>query len=62
METVEKRVEMPRMRLSVRASNKTARGLYQSRGYDQVDVWPRYYVGGEDAIVMEKVLNEGRAD
>ncbi|MGH2582444.1 MAG: GNAT family N-acetyltransferase [Anaerolineales bacterium] len=58
MEMVEKRVGMPRMRLSVRASNKTARGLYESRGYEQVDMWPRYYVGGEDAVVMEKVLDE----
>ena len=56
METVESRVGMPRMRLSVRANNRSAIGLYQKRGYEQVDVWPRYYHGGEDAIVMEKVL------
>ena len=56
METVESRVGMPRMRLSVRANNRSAIGLYQKRGYEQVDVWPRYYHGGEDAIVMEKAL------
>jgi len=56
METVESRVGMPRMRLSVRAKNRSAIGLYQKRGYEQIDVWPRYYHGGEDAIVMEKAL------
>jgi len=56
METVESRVGMPRMRLSVRANNRSAIGLYQKRGYEQIDVWPRYYHGGEDAIVMEKAL------
>jgi len=56
MNKVERLVDMPRMRLSVRASNRVAQALYQSRGYEQVDVWPKYYQGGEDAIVMEKVL------
>lgn len=44
------------MRLSARASNREALRLYQARGYEQIDVWPKYYVGGEDAVVMEKVL------
>jgi len=52
----EQRSGMPRMRLSVRASNRSAQRLYQRRGYQQIDVWPRYYTGDEDAIVMEKVL------
>jgi ribosomal protein S18 acetylase RimI-like enzyme len=30
--------------------------LYQKRSYEQIDVWPGYYTGGEDAVVMEKVL------
>jgi ribosomal protein S18 acetylase RimI-like enzyme len=46
----------PRMRLTVRASNFTAQALYHRRDYFQVDVWPRYYVDKEDAIVMEKLL------
>lgn len=57
MEIVEQRVGMPAMRLSVRASNEAARKLYSSRGYEQVDVWPEYYQGDEDAIVMEKKLS-----
>ena len=57
MQIAEERCGMPRMRLSVRISNGAAQGLYSRRGYAQVDVWPRYYVGGEDAIVMEKLLS-----
>ena len=48
------------MRLSARASNREALRLYQARGYEQIDVWPKYYVGGEDAVVMEKVLGVDR--
>jgi ribosomal-protein-alanine N-acetyltransferase len=58
METVETRVDMPAMRLSVRAGNLKARRLYERRGYEQIDVWPDYYIGGEDAIVMEKKLTK----
>jgi ribosomal protein S18 acetylase RimI-like enzyme len=58
MQTVEDRVDMPAMRLSVRANNLKAMRLYQRRGYEQIDVWPNYYVGGEDAIVMEKKLTK----
>lgn len=56
MQIAEERCGMSRMRLSVRISNGAAQALYSRRGYVQVDVWPRYYVGGEDAIVMEKLL------
>lgn len=56
MQVAEEQSGMPRMRLSVRASNKSAQRLYQGRGYEQIDVWPQYYQGDEDAIVMEKKL------
>jgi len=56
MQVAEERAGMPRMRLSVRAGNKAAQKLYQGRGYEQIDVWPQYYQGDEDAIVMEKNL------
>ncbi|MEX1248745.1 MAG: GNAT family N-acetyltransferase [Anaerolineales bacterium] len=56
LKIAEERSGMPRMRLSVRAGNHAAQSLYQGRGYVQVDVWPRYYAGDEDAIVMEKIL------
>ena len=46
----------PRVKLTVRASNDPALMLYTKLGYKRVGVWRRYYYGGEDGIVMEKVL------
>lgn len=54
LQAAEARLEVPRVRLSVRASNEAALGLYRQFGYDQIGRWPAYYQGGEDAIVMEK--------
>lgn len=45
---------MPVIRLSVRASNQAAVKLYLHAGYQQVDRWKKYYVGGEDGLVFEK--------
>lgn len=56
MDLAESEVGTPRMRLSARVGNREAIRLYQQRGYEQIDVWPKYYQGGEDAVVMEKVL------
>jgi ribosomal protein S18 acetylase RimI-like enzyme len=50
----EEALAMPRIRLSVRASNLGAIKLYEVNGYEEVDRWPKYYVGGEDALVLEK--------
>jgi len=50
----EDELSMPRVRLSVRASNTGAIRLYEVNGYAQVDRWQKYYVGGEDALVLEK--------
>jgi ribosomal protein S18 acetylase RimI-like enzyme len=47
---------MPRVKLSVRESNRTAIEMYRHYGYRQVGVWRDYYKGGENGIVMEKVL------
>ncbi len=52
----EKQIDMPRIRLCVRASNDTAIRLYDREGYHRAGLWPRYYNDGEDAIVMEKIL------
>jgi len=54
LERCEKTLAAPIIRLSVRASNHTAINLYTQRGYLQADRWRRYYVGGEDALVLEK--------
>jgi ribosomal protein S18 acetylase RimI-like enzyme len=50
----EAELDMPRVRLSVRASNLGAVRLYEVNGYEHVDRWPKYYAGGEDALVLEK--------
>jgi len=50
-------LNMARVRLSLRLSNQAALKLYQKQGYIEVDRWPRYYRGGEDALVMEKSIS-----
>jgi [ribosomal protein S18]-alanine N-acetyltransferase len=52
----EKQVQVPRMRLCVRISNQAAIQLYDTYGYERVNIWKRYYYDGEDAAVMEKWL------
>lgn len=51
----ESRLQTPRLKLSVRASNDAAIRLYEQEGYARVNVWQNYYRDGEAAIVMEKV-------
>jgi ribosomal protein S18 acetylase RimI-like enzyme len=50
----EEQLGLPRIRLSVRRSNLVAIQLYLHAGYRQTGVWPHYYYGGEDALVLEK--------
>jgi ribosomal-protein-alanine N-acetyltransferase len=45
---------LDRIRLTLRASNRGARALYDQAGYVAVDVWRSYYHDGEDGIVMER--------
>jgi ribosomal-protein-alanine N-acetyltransferase len=52
----ERELDTARVRLSLRLSNQAALQLYKQQGYVQVDLWPKYYRNGEDAIVMEKEL------
>jgi ribosomal-protein-alanine N-acetyltransferase len=52
----ENRLVVPRVRLSVRASNEPAIRLYTRLGYRRSGVWSRYYSDGEDALVLEKYL------
>lgn len=51
----EDRLPQRRLRLCVRRSNEAAQRLYDQAGYHQMDVWKRYYRGGEDALVLEKI-------
>jgi ribosomal-protein-alanine N-acetyltransferase len=46
------------IRLSVRISNQEAIQLYERIGYQRINIWPGYYEGGEDALIMEKVQLE----
>lgn len=57
LSSCEREMGMPRVRLCVRRSNNEAHRLYLRAGYQQVEIWKKYYVGKEDAIVFEKVLS-----
>ena len=48
------------IRLETAAGNRAAQTLYLSLGYTFVKVMPRYYASGEDAWVMEKLLESSR--
>ena len=52
----EEQMHMPQMKLSVRRSNTTAISLYEKLGYKQVDIWSKYYRGGEDGLVLAKKM------
>ena len=54
LEKCERKVPMPRIRLSVRMSNLPAIRLYEQLGYRRYSTWPRYYSDGEDALILEK--------
>jgi len=59
LEACEKKVHLPKIKLSVRRSNKPALALYKDFGYQEVEVWPNYYQGKEDALVLEKTRAPG---
>ena len=52
----EQQIRLPWVRLCVRLSNEEAIRLYQREGYHRDGLWQRYYIDGEDALVMEKKL------
>ncbi len=56
LSSCEEQLSIPRIRLSVGASNEAALRLYTRFGYVRHDVWRRYYSDGEDALVLEKTL------
>ncbi|MGD8605067.1 MAG: N-acetyltransferase [Anaerolineales bacterium] len=56
MTEAEEAMGLPRVRLTLRASNQAALTLYQQLGYSLVDSWGKYYADGEDGLVMEKRL------
>lgn len=54
LEICESKIDLPRIRLSVRQSNQPAIGLYLKHGYQQIDIWKSYYRGGDNALIFEK--------
>jgi ribosomal protein S18 acetylase RimI-like enzyme len=61
LDACERELGMPRLKLTLRASNKAARRLYDLAGYGAVDFWRKYYHDGEDGVVMEKKIAAERA-
>jgi ribosomal-protein-alanine N-acetyltransferase len=47
--------------LEVRADNPGARALYESLGFVEIAVRPRYYRGGVDAVIMRLAVPEAEA-
>jgi ribosomal protein S18 acetylase RimI-like enzyme len=52
----EEAMHVPLVKLSVRRSNIAALRLYGKLGYEQVDIWSKYYRGGEDGLVLAKAM------
>ena len=55
LEICESQIDLPLIRLCVRENNLPAIHLYLKHGYHQVDTWKKYYRGGENARVFEKM-------
>lgn len=51
----ETQLDVSRIKLSVRRGNVGAIRLYEGFGYQRVDLWPKYYQDGTDALVFEKL-------
>jgi ribosomal-protein-alanine N-acetyltransferase len=57
LEICEQQINLPLIRLCVRESNLPALRLYQQYGYQQAEIWKKYYRGGENALVFEKSIH-----
>ena len=56
LEVSEELISLPLIRLCVRETNHPAIQLYLKHSYKQVETWKRYYRGGENALVFEKLV------
>ena len=54
--TAARRRHVAELFLEVRADNPIARALYDSLGFEQIGVRPRYYRDGVDAILMRLIV------
>ena len=50
----EQKLTTARLRLCVRPENNPAIYLYESEGYQRIDMWQHYYKDGGSALLMEK--------
>ena len=55
LQSCERRLEVAKISLNVRESNRAAVKLYEGAGYTRAGLWPTYYEDGEDALIMEKI-------
>lgn len=53
----EQKMNVRQIKLSVRKNNTPALNLYFRNGYVQKEIWKKYYIDGEDAIVLEKIVD-----
>jgi len=60
LEKCEEEIHLPLIKLCVRQNNQPAIQLYHKHGYQQVDTWKKYYRGGDDALVFEKVIHSAQ--
>jgi ribosomal-protein-alanine N-acetyltransferase len=51
----ENRMNVEKIKLTVRKSNTKAIRLYEKNGYFQYEIWKAYYIDGEDAILFQKM-------
>jgi ribosomal-protein-alanine N-acetyltransferase len=51
----ENRMNVAKIKLTVRKSNSKAIHLYEKNGYFIQEVWKSYYIDGEDAILFQKL-------
>ena len=54
--TAARRRHVAELFLEVRADNPIARALYDSLGFEQIGVRPRYYRDGVDAVLMRLIV------
>lgn len=52
----EKKLDVSKIRLTVRKSNYAAIKLYRKSCYSQIELLSAYYNNGEDALILEKQL------
>lgn len=51
----ENRMDVAKIKLTVRKSNSKAINLYEKNGYFIQEIWKSYYIDGEDAILFQKL-------